>query len=115
MKSTAALYTFTTLANRKNHDRVFKVSMNVKQTPFQVAFRNGNFEIVKLLLKKLKPFDTNELIVEKTPNSDLVYKRKLLSIAVQNYDIDIAKYWLENTNADVNIYSIKSNLFSSFF
>lgn len=34
-------------------------------------------------------------------------KKLFLSIAVQSYDIDMAKYLLENTNVDVNLYSRK--------
>lgn len=56
---------------------VEKELMNVEQTPFQAAFRKGNLEIVKLLLKKLKPFDINELLVEKSPKSILAYEKTL--------------------------------------
>lgn len=80
--------------------------MNIEQTPFQAAIRKGNLEIVKLLFNKLKPFDINKLLFEKCKFSPKSFQKTLFSIAVQNYDLEMAKYLLENAKVDVNIYFV---------
>ena len=82
-----------------------------EQTPFHVAIRKGNLEIVKLMLKKLTDFDMNVKISEKVFKKPLAYENTLLSIAIQNYDIDMVNYLLMNTNVDINLNSKK--MFSS--
>lgn len=85
--------------------------MKREQTPFHAAIQEGNFEIVKLLLKKLTDFDMNDRISNRALKQPLAYENTFLSISVQNYDIDMVNYFLKNTNVDVNLYSIK--VFSS--
>lgn len=79
-------------------------------SPFQVAVKKGNLEIVKLLLDKNK-IDVNERSLKN--NNSVSNQNTPLAAAVINRDIDMVKLLLAQPDINVNLQSFCVNSFST--